>query len=168
MSMDPTRYDSAANPLPVHAPRCFGCGNDNPCGLQLKAWVDGQDIRGTVTFAEHHSGAPNYAHGGAVSTAIDDCLGYLMYLAQQPAVTAKLEVNYRRPVHLNIEYTLHARMERLDGRKIFTAIDMRDPDGEIAAEGSGLFIIVSVEHFTKDLPPDWREKAQKLGLELPW
>lgn len=168
MSDEAIRYTSADDPLPVHAPGCFGCGGQNPCGLRLKAWRDGQDIRGTVTFAEHHSGAPAYAHGGAVATAIDDCLGYLMYLAQQPAVTAKLELNYRRPVLLNVRYELHAWMVALEGRKIRTAIEMRDPSGELAAEATGLFIIVSVAHFTKDLPPDWREKAQKLGLELPW
>lgn len=166
--MDETRYASPDDPLPVHAPRCFGCGRENPCGLQLKAWRDDDAIRGTVTFAEHHSGAPAYAHGGAVATAIDDCLGYLLYVAQEPAVTAKLEVNYRKPVRLNIEYSLHAWMESREGRKLYTRIQMHDAVGELAADGSGLFVTVSVEHFTRDLPADWRAKAQKLGLELPW
>lgn len=168
MALDTTRYTSPEDPLPVHAPRCFGCGDENPCGLQLKAWREGDDIRATLTFAEHHAGAPAYAHGGAVATAVDDCLGYLLYIAQEPAVTAKLEVNYRKPVRLNVPYHLHAWMERRDGRKIYTGIEMRDADEQVVADGTGLFLTVAVEHFTKDLPPDWREKAKKMGLELPW
>jgi acyl-coenzyme A thioesterase PaaI-like protein len=154
--------------LPSHAPRCFGCGEHNPCGLGLQAWREGDDIRGRVTFGEHHSGGPMFAHGGAVATALDDCLGFLLYIVQEPAVTAKLEVNYRKPVLLNTEYSLHAWLTGRDGRKVFSAIDMRDAKGEVVAEGTGLFVTVAFEHFTKDLPADWRERAEKLGLELPW
>ncbi|HEX9775657.1 MAG TPA: PaaI family thioesterase [Actinomycetota bacterium] len=166
--METKRFTSPEDPFPVHAPKCFGCGRDNPCGLQLRAWRDGNDVRGLVTFDEMHSGAPLYAHGGAVATALDDCLGYLLYVIQEPAVTAKLEVNYRKPVLLDVEYSLRAWLDRRDGRKLFTAIDMRDAGGAVVADGSGLFLTVALEHFTKDLPADWREKAKEFGLELPW
>jgi len=155
-------------PLPVHAPGCFGCGQDNPCGLGLEAWQDGDDIRGRVTFDQHHRGAPTFAHGGAVATALDDCLGFLLYVIGEPAVTAKLEVNYRRPVLLDVEYTLHAWLEGREGRKLYTAITMCDIDGNVVAEGTGLFVTVSMEHFTKDLPEDWRDRAKERGIELPW
>lgn len=155
-------------PLPVHAPGCFGCGKDNPCGLGLEAWEDNGEIRGRVTFDQHHRGAPSFAHGGAVATAIDDCLGFLLYIVGTPAVTAKLEVNYRRPVTLDTEYDLHAWQTGEEGRKLYLAIDMRDKAGTIVADGTGLFVKVSMEHFTKDLPPDWRDRAKEMGIELPW
>ena len=79
--------DTERTPLPSHAPGCFGCGPNNPCGLGLHAWRDGEEVRGHVVFAEHHSGAPGFAHGGAVATALDDCLGFLLYVIGQPAVT---------------------------------------------------------------------------------
>lgn len=155
-------------PLPVHAPGCFGCGRDNPCGLGLEAWQDGNEIRGRVTFDQHHRGAPSFAHGGAVATAIDDCLGFLLYIIGEPAVTAKLEVNYRRPVTLDTEYTLRAKLESREGRKLFTTVQMHDASGAVVADGKGLFVTVSMDHFTKDLPPDWREQAKERGIELPW
>jgi len=160
--------DNDRTPLPSHAPRCFGCGPENPCGLGLHAWRDGDEVRGHVVFAEHHSGAPGFAHGGAVATALDDCLGFLLYVIGQPAVTAKLEVNYRKPVTINTEYTLHAKLHSRERRKLYTSIDMRDTDGGIVAEGTGLFVTVSMEHFTKNLPEDWRAEARKRGIELPW
>jgi len=155
-------------PLPVHAPGCFGCGRDNPCGLGLEAWRDGDDIRGRVTFDQHHRGAPSFAHGGAVATALDDCLGFLLYVIGAPAVTAKLEVNYRKPVTLDTEYTLWAHLDGREGRKLFTTVEMYDAAGGVVADGKGLFVVVSLDHFTKDLPDDWRQQAEERGLELPW
>jgi len=45
---------------------------------------------------------------------------------------------------------------------------MRDGAGEVVAQATGLFVTVTMEHFTKNLPDDWRAEAQKRGLELPW
>jgi acyl-coenzyme A thioesterase PaaI-like protein len=160
--------DEDRTPLPSHAPACFGCGPQNPCGLGLHAWRDGEEVQGRVTFAAHHSGAPGFAHGGAVATALDDCLGFLLYVIGQPAVTAKLEVNYRKPVTIDTEYRLHARLHRRHRRKLYTSIEMRDARDTIVAEGTGLFVTVTMEHFTKNLPDDWREEARKRGIELPW
>ena len=154
--------------LPSHTNRCFGCGRDNPCGLGLEAWQDGEGIAGRVTFGEHHSGGPMFAHGGAVATALDDCLGFLLYVIQEPAVTARLEVDYRRPVLLNTGYALRAWMTGRDGRKVRARIEMADESGTIVAEGHALFLTVAFDHFVKDLPPDWRERARDMGLELPW
>lgn len=154
--------------LPAHAPRCFGCGTDNPCGLGLRAWRDGDDIHGRVTFGEHHSGGPMFAHGGAVATALDDCLGFLAYVLQEPAVTARLDVSYRKPVLLHTEYSLHARMKEREGRKFWCVVTMNDADGAVVAEADALFVTVAFDHFVKDLPPDWRERAKRMGLDLPW
>lgn len=156
-----------SEPLPPHAPGCFGCGSENPCGLGLHAWRHGDEIHGEVTFARHHSGAPTFAHGGAVATALDDCLGFLLYVVEEPGVTARLEVNYRRPVLLETKYTLQASVTDRDGRKIYATIKMLDEAGQLAAEGTALFVTVSIEHFTRDLPADWKEQA-KATRELPW
>ena len=41
-------------------------------------------------------------------------------------------------------------------------------EGGIVAEGTGLFVTVTMEHFTKNQPEDWRAEAKKRGIELPW
>ncbi len=160
---------SRTDALPSHTPRCFGCGDDNPCGLGLRAWRDGEDaVRGEVTFSDHHSSGLLFAHGGAVATALDDCLGFLLYVFQEPAVTAKLEVNYRKPVLVNHRYDMRARVTGRDGRKVHSAIEMLDGDGEVAADGAALFVTVTYDHFVKDLTEEDRERARGMGLDLPW
>src|SRR5688572_1720727 len=129
--MSDTQAPPETDALPPHAPRCFGCGTENPCGLRLEARRDGDDVRGRVTFGAHHSGAPAFANGDAVATAMDDCLGFLLYVIGEPAVTAKLEVNYRKPVVIEQPYDLVARATGREGRKIFTSVEMRDANGEL-------------------------------------
>jgi acyl-coenzyme A thioesterase PaaI-like protein len=161
--------DSKGNePLRPHAPACFGCGADNPAGLGLKAYRIGDEIHGEVTFSKHHSGAPTFAHGGAVATAIDDCLGFVLYVVGEPAVTAHLEVDYRKPVLLGVRYTLLAKVDGRDGRKVYASIVMREPDGDVAAEGQAIFVTVSVEHFMRELTEEQIKEATERGVELPW
>ena len=56
--------------------KCFGCGHDNPHGLQIELRIDeaGERIVGTFTPDEHMCGFPGIAHGGLVYTVLD-CVG---------------------------------------------------------------------------------------------
>lgn len=158
--------------LPSHHPNCFGCGEDNPCGLKLKMWRDGERVRGEVVFGTSHEGAPGLAHGGAVAAAFDDALGFVLYIVEAPAVTARLEVDYRKPVMLNRSYELDGWVERRDGRKLFLRIEARDEGGELVAEGKGLFLQVPMEHFLQampdDVPDEIKKRMKQAGGTPPW
>jgi acyl-coenzyme A thioesterase PaaI-like protein len=130
--------------LPPHHANCLGCGPDNPATLGLKLALDGERVRGEVTLEERHQGAPGFAHGGAVATALDDTLGTLVL--GHPGVTARLEINYRRPAFLHRRFELEAWVERVEGRKIEMAAEMRE-DGDVVADATALFIQVDREHF---------------------
>jgi acyl-coenzyme A thioesterase PaaI-like protein len=132
--------------LPPHHPNCLGCGPDNPATLGLKLAIDGERVRGEVTLDDRHQGAPGFAHGGAVATALDDTLGTLLVVLGHPGVTARLEVNFRRPAFLHRRFELEAWVERVEGRKIEMAAEMRE-DGDVVADAAALFIQVDREHF---------------------
>ena len=132
--------------LPPHHANCLGCGPDNPCTLGLELAIDGERVRGAVTLDDRHQGAPGFAHGGAVATALDDTLGTLLLVVRHPGVTARLEVNYRRPAFLHRRFDLEAWVERVEGRKIEMAAEMRE-DGDVVADAAALFIRVDREHF---------------------
>ena len=53
---------------------------------------------GSFTVTEHHQGAPGLAHGGVVAAAMDEAMGFLLWLLKTLAVTARIEVDFRRPV----------------------------------------------------------------------
>lgn len=156
--------------LPPHQPHCLGCGPENPAGLGMRMRRDGERIRGDVTPDRRHEGAPGFVHGGAISTILDDALGSVLLILQRPAVTAKLEVNYRRPAFLGRRFEVEAWAERVDGRKLHLAGEMRE-QGALVADARGLFLEVEVEHFLAaghKPPAGWRDDAERSGFRFPW
>jgi acyl-coenzyme A thioesterase PaaI-like protein len=103
-------------------------------------------VRGSFTVTEHHQGAPGLAHGGVISAAVDEGMGYLLWLVESPAVTAHIEVNFRRPVPVGARLELEARLEGVRGRKIRASLTGW-VDGEIAVDAKALYLKVGVEHF---------------------
>ncbi|HEV2076124.1 MAG TPA: PaaI family thioesterase [Thermoleophilaceae bacterium] len=157
--------------LPPHHPNCLGCGDENPASMGLRLRRDGDRVRGEVTLDRRHEGAPGFAHGGAVATILDDALGSVLALVRVPAVTAKLEVNYRRPAFLGLRFEVEAWVSSREDRKRRLAGELRE-GGEPVADAAGLFIQVEVEHFlqgARELPETWRRPARETGgPELPW
>ena len=149
-----------AEPLPAHQPNCLGCGDKNPASLGLRMFVDpdGDGVIGEVRFTEVHEGAPGFAHGGAVAAALDDAFGMLLWRVRRAAVTARLEVDYRRPVFVARSYGVAAWCERTEGRKLHLRAELRDGDATVA-EASGLFVEVDRSHFAQ---------GEGGGATLPW
>ena len=104
-----------------------------------------------------------------MATALDDTLGTLLVVLGQPGVTAKLEINYRRPAFLGRRFELEAWVERVDGRKIEMEATMKDA-GEVVADATALFIQVDPEHFlqTGEVPEEWADHWWREGRRLPY
>lgn len=155
--------------LPPHQPHCLGCGDRNPGSMGLRLRLDGDRVRGYVTLDRRHEGAPGFAHGGAVATVLDDALGTMLLVLRRPAVTAKLEVDYRRPAFLGRRFEVEAWAERTDDRKLWLAGVLREGD-DVVAEASALFVAVSVEHFLKGRGEAEEEPSRERGepTSLPW
>ncbi len=132
--------------LPPHFPTCFGCGAG--AGLHVSAHREGEDIVSTHTFGEQHSGAPGIAHGGLVAALVDELLGYVVWLRHEPAVTRTLELEYRQPVLVGVSYDLRARIDRVDGRKVFASCEGSPAGGAPTFRGSALFVKVEPVHFS--------------------
>ncbi len=141
---------SHVRPIRSHGPHCAGCGEGNPLSLGLTFAIDGERVHAKMRLDERHQGAPGFAHGGLLATALDDVLGTLLYVLKKPGVTAKLEVNYRRPAFIHTDYELESWIDRVDGRKLHLGGVIRDTDGNVVAEADALFMEVAVEHFLQD------------------
>jgi acyl-coenzyme A thioesterase PaaI-like protein len=133
--------------LPRHDPHCVGCGDENPASLGIAFSTDGERVFGAVRLDARHQGAPGFAHGGMVATALDDLLGTLLMLLKRPAVTARLEIDYRRPAMIGVDFTMEAWVEEVDGRKLHLRGVLRDADAQVIAEARALFLEISAEHW---------------------
>ncbi|MBA0124678.1 PaaI family thioesterase [Haloechinothrix sp. YIM 98757] len=170
---------SAPARLPLHSPRCMGCGPDNPAGLRMRAFRDGDEVNADVVFDEHHVGAPGLAHGGAVAAACDDLLGFALFVAETAAVTRSLSIEYLAPVPLHETHRITARIQAQDARRLNIAATGAGPDGTVRFTAEAVFIVVSLQHFLRHGDPDgvWRlldrltdgnaDEALRTAAELP-
>lgn len=110
---------------------------------------EGLTVSGVFRVSEHHQGAPGLAHGGVLSSAVDEILGSLNWLLGGPAVTGRLEVDFRRPVPVGTDLVVNAEVAGVRGRRVYTRATGRlDGDhGPVAVTAAAIFVQVPLQHF---------------------
>jgi len=129
-------------------------GLANPLAPPMILWVDGEVVRGKVTFGWAYQGPPGHLHGGCIAALFDEVLGLVQSLTGRPGMTGTLTVRYRKPVPLRTELRIEGRVTRLEGRRIFT--EGRLYAGQtLTAEAEGIFVsvILTDEGMLKAAPP---------------
>jgi acyl-coenzyme A thioesterase PaaI-like protein len=132
---------------PHHDPACWGCG-DNPIGLGLPqpAAAGLLEYETYFSFDDRHQGGPGLAHGGMVAAALDEACGLVATWYAFPTVTGRIFVRYRRPVPINTELLLAARIDETRGRRLRVSAWLSDGD-ERLAEARAAMLHVPLEHF---------------------
>jgi len=121
-------------------------GLGNPIAPPILPRVVGDVIEGRVTFPITYEGPPGHVHGGFVAAAFDEVLGLVQSMTGEPGMTGTLVVRYRLPTPLYKELLFRGRVDRVEGRKIFTVGELFDGD-TLCAEAEGLFISVGRARF---------------------
>ena len=116
-------------------------GKANPLAPPLELEVDGGIVRGRARFGAAYEGPPGCVHGGFIAAAFDEVLGMTQSLGGAPGMTGTLTVRYRRPTPLYADLRFEAELDRVEGRKTFTAGRLYNGD-ELTAEAEGIFISV--------------------------
>lgn len=118
-------------------------------GSRFSSWIGAQfyvDSDGSVTVSavlrDEHCGPPSYIHGGVLAALIDEAMGAAAWHAGHRSFAVNLNFNYRQPVSPGVEIQVSARVERIEGRKAFTSGTLTLPDGNMAVEGTGIFVAV--------------------------
>lgn len=141
---------------------CFGCGKDNPQGLQLACWQDGDDVVSQWHPLSHLEGPSAALHGGITAVLMDEVgsaaafveiyrrRGEVVGTAPAPFfVTANLNVDYLRPIPIDAQVTLRARATNRDevqSRKIWVTCDLIVSE-HVAAQGRLLFLITDKDRY---------------------
>lgn len=173
----PPRHPKAPAPgtkIPSHFGHCFGCGDLHPTGLHLVAHAgEGQNLTATFTVTHDHQGAPGLAHGGLLSLAFDEALGKLMWLIRSPAVTARLETDFLKPVPMGSTLYITAEIAGQVNRKVYTRAEghLEGFDGPVAVRAAALFVVVPMNHFLDNAPAEYlkhlREHPELLAFVDP-
>lgn len=120
---------------------CFGCGQANATGLRLEFLLaaDGSVVSLPVV-PEAFAGHPGYLHGGVIATLLDEAMSKAVRALGRTSVTAKIEVEYRRPVPSGVPLRLEGRVTHNEGRKHWTEAVIADAGENVLAHSKGLFI----------------------------
>ena len=125
---------------------CFGCGRQNPIGLKLTFYEDGDQVWAPWTPKREHQGYEGIVHGGLITTVLDEVMGWAIYVRKLWAVTGSINVRFRKPVRVGDELTCRAWVEAVSGRKVEVRAQLiLDSDGQVLSDGTAVFVRVSEE-----------------------
>lgn len=99
------------------------------------------------------SGWPGISHGGFISYIFDTVAGRLAACnidsppeetASPFTMTAKLDVNYRKPARLDQVLIVTAAIEKVEGRKMHIGVKLEDESRAVLSDGAALFLLANV------------------------
>lgn len=109
---------------------CFGCSPDNPFGLQMKFHEEGDFVICTWKPHPHFTGYMDILHGGIQSTLVDEIASWVVFVKlKSGGVTQKIEINYKKPVHIN-KGNIHLKASLNNVNKRIAEVDVDLCDGE--------------------------------------
>ena len=106
---------------------CFACGSLNASGLHLDLHVDGERCWTTIELAGRFQGWDGIAHGGIVCTLLDEVMAWSVVEHDNWGLTARLSVEFKRPVPLETPIRAEGWVTRTRRRLITTAGRVVDP-----------------------------------------
>ena len=123
--------------------KCFGCGQQNPGGLKLRFRTEGESVVAEFTPSAVHEGYPGYLHGGITCALLDEAMGWAAYHLSSGslAVTARVQIKFRRPLLIEEPLTVTASITRRSTRHLWTEASIRRRDGKVAAEATAIMVI---------------------------
>ncbi len=93
-----------------------------------------------ITLPDHYGGPPGIIHGGILGTLLDEAMTVATFEARVPGLTASMTLNYKTSVPRGSTVVVTGRVERVEGRKVYCAGEIRLEDGMLAAEATALFV----------------------------
>jgi len=110
---------------------CFGCGPENPDGLRIRSFVEGDGAVCRFRPSPAHMAGPTHVLNGGIIATVIDCHSVCTAIADlyrsagrevgegAPiwAVTASMKVDYLAPTPIGEVAELRARVMERDGRK---------------------------------------------------
>jgi uncharacterized protein (TIGR00369 family) len=116
---------------------CFVCGEKNSGGLRLNFEIDkeNQTLRTTFVASPTFQGWDGIVHGGIICTLLDEAMAKLVYELGYQAVTASLEVKFKKPAPILQPLLVCGELMEVGRRLIRAKARVIQEDGTVLAEG---------------------------------
>ncbi len=133
---------------------CFGCAPNNPFGLHMEFYEDGDDIVSYWHPERNYQGWLDTMHGGVLSTLIDETCGWVVTRKMQTSgFTTSLSVKFRKAVSTNeLRLTIRANIVKQMRNLLFIHAEILNSQGELCVEGEATYFLMN------------QEKAREMGF----
>ena len=133
---------------------CFGCSPNNPFGLHMEFFEDGDYIVSKWHPECNYQGWVDTMHGGVLSTLIDETCGWVVTRKMQTSgFTTSLNVKFRKPVSTNEPVlTIRANIVKQMRNLLFIHAEISNSQGEVCVEGETTYFLMN------------QEKAKEMGF----
>lgn len=140
----------------LHEPgyNCICCGPENPVGLHLEFWEDGEDVLTKWTPTQNYQGWIDTLHGGIQSMLLDEVAGWVVTRKLlTTGVTSSMEVKYLKPVSTrDKELVIRARLTRQMRNVAFIEGEIYNSNGEVCTKATLVYFCAS------------KQKAEEMGF----
>ncbi len=143
----------------MRAHNCFACGQLNAHGLRLALHFEHRRCWTELVIPERFEGWEGLAHGGILSTILDEVMAWALVEQDSWGVTARMTVDFRRPVAVGT--AIRAEGEITDARRrLFRT------QGRIVDLGTGALLVTAEGVYVAAPEERKRQLKERYGFRL--
>lgn len=124
---------------------CFGCSPVNPSGLRMKFFANQDTVFSNVTIPDHLCGWSNIAHGGVLSTILDEIMSWAaLHFLKRITMTKSMTMEFIKPVQIQRPLKAEGKVLEVTGKHdaVMGGI-LYDADAEVCVKSTANFSIFS-------------------------
>lgn len=131
---------------------CYACSPNNPNGLHMEFYEDGDDVVALWKPSLYQQGWLNTLHGGIQSTLMDEIGGWVIVRKlQTTGVTSKLEAKFMKSISTNEPLlTIRGRIKEQKRNAVFLETEIFNSHDELCARADLVYFIVSPEKASEE------------------
>ena len=123
---------------------CLVCGMKNDFGLKSYFYeLENKELLAVFQGDDVHQSYPGRLHGGISAAMLDETIGRAILIDHDAdiwGVTLEFSVKFKKPVPLNEELRIVARITEEKSRTFVGTGELLLPNGEVAVEGHGRYL----------------------------
>jgi uncharacterized protein (TIGR00369 family) len=127
-------------PIAITPHNCFACGSLNEHGMQLRLHAGDNRCWLETVLPERFQGWEGIAHGGIITTILDEVMAWALVEHDMWGVTARMQVEFRKPVPIGVPIRAEGRVVSARRRLVEAEGELLDAGGTILARAQATFV----------------------------
>lgn len=123
---------------------CFACGANNPIGLKMEFYSDGQTVYSWLRTPKSLCGWRNVIHGGIITTIMDETMSWTAHhLIKKLILTKSIQVQFLHPLYVEEKIQVEGRVNCIS-REREAELNARifNKNGQKCAQAVGTFALL--------------------------